>query len=384
MSIVNPETDKYLRNIEVQFEGQNYLKYEGLSIVESEKPKITVIASGSKSDLSSVKSNNINAVVNLNDLKEGENKVPINVSVNGVTGRIVVKEVEPSQLIVTLEKITSENIKVNIETLGNLPEGYVLGDISSSNGFVRITEAQSKINQIKKAICYVDINDKTESFVASTKIEFLDKNGLIIDGIESDKSKINVDVPIFRVKSVPISLNFVGELKDGQKIENVKLSEDMVMIKGSSSVIDKIESIQTESIDYETLQGSSEIPIKLQLPDGASIYKGLTDIKLSYNFINNIEKTIEFDLNNLVIKNENPEFEYSIENASDPASIKIYGDSEMLELIDLDSMVFFVDAKDLSEGRYTLDINFENDNNLNIREIIPAKADIIIKEKESE
>lgn len=383
MGVVNPEKHIDYRGIEVQFTGTDYIQREGLSVLSPKNPKTNVRVEGTISDLSSISSssNTILAEANLSGVRPGENIVNVSVTIKENTGRIRIVDVEPSQIVVNIDEIVTENLEVTVSPLGDLPEGYTLGNVKVVDNYVRVTAPKSTIGQIEKVVAFPVITDKTDTFMINSPIVFLDKNDNEIQNLTVSSEFADIEIPIYKLKSVPIRPNIVGTIGTDEKITNIKVAPESVVIRGSTEVVDKIAHIDTEQINLQDLVGSQTFDVDLNLPEGISLHDSNLEVKLEYEYINNIQKTITVTKDNFYINNKNSNLEYTINSEFDAIDIILYGESSILEDLTSENVKVYIDVKGLSPGEYALETNIESIDDVTLKGIDPDSIEIVIADK---
>lgn len=381
MGIENPEITSYHRGISVKAKGEEVLNGKGLVLEKPFNAEVSVKLSATKTELSNIKTKNIVAEVDLSNLESGESRVPVNVSIHGQSGRVDIKDVEPSSIVVNVEKIISKNLPIQVKVLGTIAPGYVLEDVKPVFGYVRVTGPESAVNNIKDVVTYADITGKTKSFTINSDIEILDENGIDVENIQINNKKADINLTVYKSKAVTIEPIYSGKLDDNQILEDVEINPSEIVIKGPEEKIDNIVKITTNPIEYEKLKGNNKYNLTLNLPTGIFVHDSNEEIVMNYNLKENIQKTLNITGESFEIRNRNDEFDYEIKKV-DNFSVVLYGDSEILEKIEEKDIKLYVDVQGLGEGSYSLDTKMENSNNLNIKEIDPNKIRINISAKD--
>lgn len=383
MGVVNPVRHIDYRGIEIQFTGVDYINREGLSILSPQSPKVNVRIEGTRSELSNISTrpNTIVAEANLSGVRPGENVVNISVSIKEQTGGVRIINVEPSQIVVNIDEIVTENLEISVEPLGNLPEGYTLGNIRVIDNYVRVTAPKTAIDQIVEVVVYPVISDKTETFMINSPIIFLDKNQNEIQNLSSNIETADIEVPIYRLKSVPIRPLVTGTIGQDEKITNIRVVPENVVIRGTTKTIDSISYIETEELNLQDLLGAETHEVDLKLPEGVTMHDPGVDFKLEYEYINNVQKNITVPRENFYIKNENSDLDYTINTEFDSVNVILYGESSLLDGLTGEDIKIFTDVKGLSSGEYLLEFNIDSIEGVTLREKEPTSISIIITNK---
>lgn len=147
---------------------------------------------------------------------------------------------------VQLEDINSKSLDVKINYIGEPAEGYVINDVVSSVETVIVSAPQSILSKISTVGVLVDVTDKTEDFSVSTVTKLYDVSGKEIlqdEYTTINYNSINVDVQIYKTKTVPIKVSSIGIPGIGYELSILTLSNENVIIKGKEEDLSVISAI---------------------------------------------------------------------------------------------------------------------------------------------
>ena len=85
---------------------------------------------------------------------------------------------------------------------------------------------------------------------------------------------INISFRAEETKRVPIKMTYYGEPAEGFEIKNISLSQTECVIKGDSGSLKSVEQIETYPVNVTELKSEKNGEIKLNIPDGVSLYDG--------------------------------------------------------------------------------------------------------------
>ncbi|MDO5724851.1 MAG: CdaR family protein [Tissierellia bacterium] len=382
----NPDRDREYRGIDVVFENLDSLERQGLYLLSPEDAKISVTLRGKTSDFTNHKisgNEHIKASIDLTGYKSGLNRIPVNVSLVENSSDVKIASYEPSTILVNLDKIITERKKIDLIKLGDIPEGYVLGNIQITPEYITLKGPESYLDSIKSVTAILDLEGKTETLATSSKIMILDKNEAEVSNVKKDVDSTDISVQISKIKAVPIEPVYLGKLPEDITIENIEIDPENIIIKGNKNTIDKIVKISTQPIDYQRLMGSETYNLKLDLPEGVSLNSEVEPV-LKYKLNQTIVKNIEVPIENLIIKNKSNEFDYKYNFLEEKILVSLEGEADDLEQIEKGGLKLYLEVKGLKEGIYNLTIKIENETNLAIKKIMPEDIEIEISNKDEE
>jgi len=169
---------------------------------------------------------------------------------------------------VQLEDINSKSYDVQVNYLGEPAEGYVVNDAVRSVETVIVSAPQSVLKKIATVAVSVDVTDKTQDFSVADNPKLYDESGKEIlqdEYTTVNYNSINVDVQIYKTKTVPIKVSSSGTPGAGYELSILTLSNENVIIKGKEEDLSKVSSITIPS-DVVNITGAVsnlEVSVKL-------------------------------------------------------------------------------------------------------------------------
>ena len=142
-------------------------------------------------------------------------KVPVYVE---VPSEVKLVDYSPKEISFKFEKIIRKGCPVTIETEGKLPQGYVLGEAEVKPQSVYIGGPRSWVNSVSKVIASVNVADKKDDINVSMPIKLVDDEGNDVRGVEKDQNAVDIFIPVYRAKKVPIKLQTENQLPDNYQV----------------------------------------------------------------------------------------------------------------------------------------------------------------------
>ncbi|MCM1134288.1 MAG: CdaR family protein [Clostridium sp.] len=177
-----------------------------------------------------------------------------------------------------IENKRSKALALRATAVGEVEEGYIIGDITTDQNLVRISGPQSVIDQIARAAVEVDVSGMTSEILTNAEIKFYDANDEEVDisSATLNIKSVSVKVSIGQTSTVPINFSVSGEPGEGSIYTGeITGSGETVRIAGRASVIKNITSIEipAEALDITdmTEDWQTEVDIRPYLPDNVSL-----------------------------------------------------------------------------------------------------------------
>ena len=350
MAIVDPEETKLFENIPVTITNKNELNERDLVIYPEQDLTTNIYVTGKLSNLKKVTKDDINVYGQINNPLEGNNEIYLKVS----TSQRVNYDFKNPVMIVTLEKIISEDKSIKVDITGsgkNNVDNIMLQDNIDK---VSISGPRSLVNKVKRVVGTVKVSGESNNFSQSIKLEPVDANGKVVEGVELEKDSVNVNIILLAQKTVPIILKLSDNSESGV---NYTMSQNTVTIKGKKDIVDSINDIETQPVKLsEILPGTSK-DIYLQVPSGITIETKYITIKK-----NSEENTLEentYTGKDIEIRNNTENIDKSKIKIPNSINVSIeYLQSE--GSINKDDIKLYIDLNEVSLEDNTCKIKYES------------------------
>ena len=350
MAIVDPEETKLFENIPVTITNKNELNERDLVIYPEQDLTTNIYVTGKLSNLKKVTKDDINVYGQINNPLEGNNEIYLKVS----TSQRVNYDFKNPVMIVTLEKIISEDKSIKVDITGsgkNNVDNIMLQDNIDK---VSVSGPRSLVNKVKRVVGTVKVNGELNDFSQSIKLEPVDANGKVVEGIELEKDSVNVNITLLTQKTVPITLKLTDNSESGV---NYTMSQNTVTIKGKKDIVDSINDIETQPVKLsEILPGTSK-DIYLQVPSGITIETKYITIKK--NSEENAVAEYTYTAENIEIRNNTENIDKS--KIKFPNSINVSIEYlQSIGSINKDDIKLYIDLNEVSLEDNTCKIKYES------------------------
>lgn len=350
MAIVDPEETKLFENIPVTITNKNELNERDLVIYPEQDLTTNIYVTGKLSNLKKVTKDDINVYGQINNPLEGNNEIYLKVS----TSQRVNYDFKNPVMIVTLEKIISEDKSIKVDITGsgkNNVDNIMLQDNIDK---VSISGPRSLVNKVKRVVGTVKVSGESNNFSQSIKLEPVDANGKVVEGVELEKDSVNVNITLLTQKTVPITLKLSDNSESGV---NYTMSQNTVTIKGKKDIVDSINDIETQPVKLsEILPGTSK-DIYLQVPSGITIETKY--ITINKNSEENTLEEYTYTAKDIEIRNNTENIDKSKIKIPNSINVSIeYLQSE--GSINKDDIKLYIDLNEVSLEDNTCKIKYES------------------------
>ncbi len=350
MAIVDPEETKLFENIPVTITNKNELNEKDLIIYPEKDLTTNIYVTGKLSNLKKITKDDIDVYGQIDNPIEGSNEIYLKVS----TSQRVNYDFKNPVMIVTLEKIINEekNIKVDITGSGkNNIDNILLEDNIDK---VSVFGPRSLVNEVKRVVGTIDVNGKLNDFSQSIKLEPVDANGKVVEGVELEINSVNAHITLLTQKTVPITL----KLSDNSESDiNYTMSQNTVTIKGKKDIVDSINNIETQPVNLSEILSGISKDVYLQVPSGVTIDAKYITIKR--NSEDDILAEYTYIAKDVEIRNNTENIDKSKINI--PKNIKVSIEYlQSIGSINKDDIKLYIDLNEVSLKDNTCKIKYES------------------------
>lgn len=350
MAIVDPEETKLFENIPVTITNKNELNEKDLIIYPEKDLTTNIYVTGKLSNLKKITKDDIDVYGQIDNPIEGSNEIYLKVS----TSQRVNYDFKNPVMIVTLEKIINEekNIKVDITGSGkNNIDNILLEDNIDK---VSVFGPRSLVNEVKRVVGAIDVNGKLNDFSQSIKLEPVDANGKVVEGVELEINSVNAHITLLTQKTVPITL----KLSDNSESDiNYTMSQNTVTIKGKKDIVDSINNIETQQVNLSEILSGISKDVYLQVPSGVTIDAKYITIKR--NSEDAILAEYTYTAQDVEIRNNTENIDKTKINIPDNIKVSIEY-LQSIGSINKDDIKLYIDLNEVSLKDNTCKIKYES------------------------
>ena len=198
-------------------------------------------------------------------------------------GNFEIVSISPRTLNVEFDYIDTKQFEVVVQAIGHKAVKGLVSELpfvsDSNNAVLNFKGARSDIEKISKVVAVAEVNktlSETETFKSELKVYDKDGNELnkddftitAADGVSAPD--IQITVPIYKEKTVPIEAQFINAPK-AFSTKNIAhtLEQKTVTISGPPEAVDNIASVKLSEIDFYQISGNNQkFETTLLLPEG--------------------------------------------------------------------------------------------------------------------
>ncbi|MBQ0017653.1 MAG: hypothetical protein KBS63_00375 [Clostridiales bacterium] len=260
-----PTKDVTFHSVPIVFQGEDNLAYSNLAVEKASDESVDVTLNIKRSEIRNISDEDIQIIADVSDAEKGSNTIKIDV-------------LPPEGASVVKKSRSTVNIAVDICESKTIDVAAVFGD-ASENGEEPVLEsinsstvvAYGTSDNLDRVSCAALRFKSSELAAGSVNFEMapvaLDNNGETVPHIVFYPRTVKGDAFAGVTKTVKLKLN----ISDNLIYEKDITAPEKITVKGSSEALEKINQIETEVIDLNSVSKDCEIALRYKLPEGVNI-----------------------------------------------------------------------------------------------------------------
>lgn len=359
MNVENPTKPQTFANITVKFENAEVLTDQGLTyaVLDGTDVVKSITVYGPRNTVEQLNEEDIIAKADFNNLTN-VNTIPIEFSTSRFGTEISNIRGSISTVKLNVEKEKTIRLRLRVNAVGEVADGYILGNITPDQNQITVTGAESIIDSIDKAVAEVDVSDATAGIATYEDVKLYDKEGKLVESnlITQKVTSVRVGVEVLATKSVPINYSVMGTPADGHMATGVIESDpEMVRIAGTASALNAVNRIEipAEELNITGQSGNmlANVNVKQYLPNNViladSSFNGTASVTVY------IEPTVTriFRVNQSQFKVVGvPEgYKATLEGIDSEVEVEFTGLATVMNQLNATDIVGYVDMQDVKE-----------------------------------
>lgn len=220
---------------------------------------------GSFHRLRSLDEEDLTYVVNLQNLSKGSHSIDVDLGSLRLPIDVEASNPSPRRINFVLEPVLTKEIPVELNFMGEPPEGLVIANTEISPNPIQIRGPKSVVEPINSYQVPVSFDGRSESFDSSVLIEFDSEQ---VESVNSILIEVELAQPnlVKTFESIP-----VRSLQEGRRLK-IEPAQAKVVLRGSTSSLPEEASELELYVSVESLKkGRYRIRGQLELPEGTEL-----------------------------------------------------------------------------------------------------------------
>lgn len=284
-------TETYSR-IPIEFIGaEDTLPSRGLMLAEGENMTIDLKLSGPRLLITSLDKSDIRVEVDLTNIS-AVGPYTLNYQIrfpDEVDSTKISREwASRSAVTVRVAELFTKEVPVEVTVTGEAMDGYIYMSerLTVDPATLTVSGREEDVSQVASALVHLDLTDASSTISRSFDYELLDAEGNVLDieGIQVSENQVQVEAPIYLVKTLDLTVKF--RESPGSTLDDIKwkLERNTIEVAGEAASLENKEDILLGEIDLAALLSDTEMVLDIALPAGAVNLSGFTTTTLTITF----------------------------------------------------------------------------------------------------
>lgn len=355
VSYDDPIKEETFRNVPVNKINVESISDKFFAVEYLEGEYVDIRISAKKSVIDRLTLNDINAFVDVSNLSI-TNAIDIEVEIDGEYQSF---DVNPANMKVRIEEIVTVSKVVQYLFEGEPAENYIALDPVITPSVIQVTGPESQVALVSSVIVSIPIDNAKKDITLFYSPEILDSKNSPVSKVKANIAEVGIVVPVQLTKTIDVKFRPLDTVPEGFELVDVSLDKSSVVVRGSEAALERIEEIVINDISLSELTEDYAKSIYLEdyLPESVNIYGFDTNVNLTIDVEEIIEKEIEITHQDIDVKNLPEGLIFSFKG-EEGIVLVIKGIPDKLDKVTLDSLDPYVKLLDLEAGEHSVAVSY--------------------------
>ncbi len=288
-------------------------------------------------------------------------------------------------LKVSLEEMSTKQVKVTVSTEGTPESGYSVGDCMARPNMIEVSGGESVVSKIDSVRIAVNVNGASQSFTRRLLPKAYDSDGAEITSSTLSYSvrKVKVRVEMLKTKTIPVNVDISGDPAAGYEFVKAECLPEKIEVAGQKKDLDAIEDV-TIPISIAGMKSSSStleqnINIQEYLPEGVNVLEDYALVSLRIDIEKLVTKTVTIPVDSIKFASLPENMTAKVHAGQSYVHVVVQGLESILGDITDDTYTAYVDCENLKAGSHHLSVMVDIGESCRI--VKTDKVTVVLKKK---
>ncbi len=358
----NPSRIKTVSDVAVSFDGEADLLARQLVVRGNREELLESVSARISTELTNyadLTADNVRATISLRNVSmPGTYNLPI----TATTANGTVLTTSPDSVQIEIDSLATRKIPVELlYDASSLPTGYWGDEPTLGRAEIEIQGASQDVAMVTKAICTLDLSERTQSIYESVELTLLDADGNEISSslFLNELPSVTVTMSIYRAVALPVDVDAVvlgqNNLPENYEIIEIVSSPASVTVVGEESQLEEYTALDIQPVNVSGRTESLLAELEITIPEGLTL---LGDSTVSvYVNIRQIRQTITYATIPIEIQGLSRSQNGAL--SAETVTVVATGPISIMNRLQRGDITAFVDASALENGVYELPVKIE-------------------------
>jgi YbbR domain-containing protein len=216
----------------------------------------------------------VQAILDLSGLSSGTHNIDLQIQIDARPVKII--SVTPRTTTFTLETLTTQTLKIEIDMAGEAAIGYQTGETSLEPTEIVIAGAQSQVQKAAQAHAVVHLGGIRENFDQTLPVEIFDESGQKLNGLTISPESVRVTFPVSQqggYRDVAVKVIVMGRVASGYHLTDISVFPPVVTVFATNpEIVNALPGVvDTQPLELQSAKEDINTRIALNLPEGITV-----------------------------------------------------------------------------------------------------------------
>lgn len=283
---------KTLKNISINMEEtEDSIGKLGLrTLTVDQQQRVDVQVEGVIYEVGGLSGEDIEVKPDISKITEaGTYDVELRATVKDKNKQITIKSIAPRTIKLKFDSLETRTFDIE-ERISDYsaPEGYQIRASTLNPAQVTVTGPEEEISKIYTVAAQQSLENAelTSTYTGTIPLTFLDKdrNELDLKYVSPDVTEIQVTIPITKIKTIPLKLNFIN-VPSGFNVNSLKfeMSNEEIEVDGPEDLLNKYDQIELGYINIRDLDLDSVYSFEVKLNTGLYNTRNIKNVQVKFD-----------------------------------------------------------------------------------------------------
>ncbi|MGF6375737.1 YbbR domain-containing protein [Clostridiales Family XIII bacterium PM5-7] len=370
---INPQDSRMFRNIPITFLNTQVLEDQNLAVLSASVESLNVEIYGTRTAINETHVNDIVATVDLADAEKGNNDLIVNVI---IPDNVELENKSLNKITVVVEDKITKEVDIRVGYSGEFDNDTEALTLETSHKTTTVSGAESQVEKVMYANATVSADRvKSNLRTVRAKIVPVDKDGIEVENVTATNEIVKVTTVLAKTKTVPLNV-VIRDDSDGT-VERKVSAPKYITIKGTKSVIDTIDAVNSQEIDITNILENTTVEIVPILPDGVQISDRSQAMAAVIKVESIFSKTFTFKTDDIELIGLSDSLTSKFD--AEKVELTITGKKAIIDDLTMDDIRLSIDLAKLEAGVHQVAIKAECSKEYAEIVIKPAKIKVTIE-----
>lgn len=342
-----------IEGVPVTLTNTDVLASKGLVLSNNQNYYVNLRVRGTDKNLNSIDVSEITAKVDLKDINTAGTYSP-KIEVSGLSNTVILDEVKPESLSLTVDAITDKNYDVTVVTNGKPADDNTVVSAKARDQ-VTVDGSSEELAKLSMVSGVAQVQGMSEDSTQYVAVKAYDGQGNELSDLNISPRVVPVEIVIGKTKPVSVTAPGVsGDVASGYKVTGVSVSPATLTIGGKQEALDSVGSIALGDISVAGANSNVTREVKLNLPEGVYLMdSSSTTVSVTVSVEELTEKSYTVDK----IEPRNLGAGLSVSKIQDSSVVvKVKGTASELDSIRGTDISAWLDLSGKTNGRYDVQV----------------------------